>query len=76
MLLEAGQPGPARAAFEQSLTTEPNRFRSAFGAARGAELAGDTEGARQRYGDLLRIAATADTDRPELQTARGFLAAH
>jgi tetratricopeptide (TPR) repeat protein len=76
MLLDAGQSADARAEFEQVLKTEPNRFRSVFGAARAAELAGDLPGAKEGYSDLLQIAAKSDTDRPELQMARAFVAGH
>ena len=46
LLLELGQPGPALQEFEATLTAQPNRFRSLFGAARAAELAGDAAKAR------------------------------
>ena len=40
MLLELDQPAAALAAFETSMEGAPNRFRSFYGAARAAELAG------------------------------------
>jgi predicted Zn-dependent protease len=76
MLLDAGQPADARLEFEQVLAVEPRRFRSLYGAARAAELSKDIAQAKQGYADLLQFAAKADTDRPELQAARAFLASH
>ena len=73
MLLDMGQPARALQAFEASLRTEPNRFHSVAGAARAAELAGDSRVARQHYTRLLTIAANPDGDRPELRQARAFL---
>jgi predicted Zn-dependent protease len=76
MLLDAGQPADAREAFDEVLAVEPHRFRSMYGAARAAELSGDVTTAKQAYADLLTLAQKADNDRPELQTARAFLASH
>jgi hypothetical protein len=56
------------------LTTEPNRFRAEAGAGRAAAAAGNTEAARQHYTRLLEIAAQAQSVRPELATAREYLA--
>jgi tetratricopeptide (TPR) repeat protein len=70
MLLEAGRPKEALAAFEASIKKEPHRFRGAYGAGRAAEAAGDRAKARSYYRQLLDIAKEADTDRPELVAAR------
>ena len=64
LLLELGQPGPALQEFEATLTAEPNRFRSLFGAARAAELAGDAAKARAFYTRLAALCEQADTERP------------
>ena len=56
MLLAAGQPGPALAAFEQTLRHEPNRFRALAGAASAAAAAGDLTRARAFRAELLRLA--------------------
>jgi len=74
LLLDLGQPGSALAEFERSQKSDPNRFRSLAGAARAAELAGDRDKARGFYAKLTALAATADTDRPELTQAKSFLA--
>jgi tetratricopeptide (TPR) repeat protein len=73
MLLELGQSAAALEAFEASHKVEPNRFHGLAGAARAAELAGDTAKARTYYTELTRLAAKADSDRSELQRARAFL---
>jgi tetratricopeptide (TPR) repeat protein len=72
MLLEAGRPREALAAFEATIKKEPNRFRGVYGAAQAAERAGDRGKAKTYYNQLLGIAGTADTNRPELMTARNF----
>ncbi len=72
MLMEAGQPAAAVAAYEASLRVAPNRFKSLHGVARAAERAGDRAKAREYYAKLLSTATAADTPRPELQEARAF----
>ena len=72
LLLDLGQPGPALVEFERSQKSDPNRFRSLAGAARAAELAGDRDKARGFYAKLTALAATADTERPELTQAKAF----
>lgn len=74
LLLEFNAPAEALAAFEATHVTEPNRFRSLYGAARAAELAGDSDKARTHYGALVELGAHADTERAELQQARAFVA--
>jgi tetratricopeptide (TPR) repeat protein len=72
MLLAAGRAREAVAAFEATMKKEPGRFRGAYGAARAAEVAGETAKARLYYSQLLETAREADTQRPELQAARKF----
>jgi tetratricopeptide (TPR) repeat protein len=74
MLLELQQPALALKEFEASHKLEPNRFRGLFGAAQAAELSGDTDKARTYYSKLVEVSAKADTERPELQKAKAFLA--
>jgi hypothetical protein len=74
MLLALEQPAEAFVEFETSLLREPNRFRSLYGAARAAELAGEMEQARTVYGQLVALAANADGERPELAAAQALLA--
>lgn len=76
MLLEANQPAKALVEFETNLKKEPNRFKSVYGAARSAELAGDKQKARTYYSQLVKICERADRPaRPELERARTFASA-
>lgn len=71
MLIELQKPADALAAFEVTLTKEPNRFRAVYGAARAAEAAGDASKARTYYASLLQITGKAcDAPRKELEAAR------
>jgi tetratricopeptide (TPR) repeat protein len=74
LLLELGRPGEALGAYRASLSRQPNRARSLFGAARSAELSGDSAAARQRYQELEKLLAAGDGNRPELAMARKALA--
>ena len=73
MLLEAGSAKEALAAFEATTKKEPNRFRGAYGAARAAEASGNRAAARKYYLQLIEIAKSADSQRPELVRARAFV---
>jgi tetratricopeptide (TPR) repeat protein len=74
MLLALEMPAEALAEFEASHLLEPNRFRGWYGAARAAELAGEEEKAQAYYEALIALAASADSERPELALAKRFLA--
>jgi len=74
LLLELGRPGEALRAYQASLSRQPNRARSLFGAARSAELSGDSAAARQRYQQLEKLLSAGDGNRPELAQARKALA--
>jgi tetratricopeptide (TPR) repeat protein len=74
LLLALDQPAEALAEFEASHLIEPNRFRGLYGAARAAELAGETEKARTFYQALVGLGAAADSERVELAAAKAFLA--
>ena len=71
-MLEAKDPAALRA-YEDSLKTEPNRFRSILGKARAAKAAGDLETSREAYKRLVALSALADSDRPELAEAKTFV---
>ena len=74
MLLELKQPVDALREFEATLTKEPNRFRSLYGAARAAKLAGDGTKARTYFEKLVAVAAHGDQPgRPEVEEARSEL---
>ena len=74
MLLERGKPSEALAAFEAVLKKEPNRLGAYAGAAKAAELSGNTTKARDYYAKVVAIAAEADKTRTEVSEARAFLA--
>jgi tetratricopeptide (TPR) repeat protein len=75
LLLALHRPGEALATYKEVLTNFPNRFNALYGTARAADAYGDSHTAANFYGQLISISAD-DADRPELQTAREYLAAH
>jgi hypothetical protein len=74
LLLELNQPAQALTEFEASLRMDLNRLNGLYGAARAAELSGDRAKARTYYANLVALCEQADTERPELVTAKAFLA--
>jgi hypothetical protein len=74
LLLETGEPAGALEAFEASLKSAPNRYRSLAGAAKAALALGDKSKARSYYASLVAFAREADGERPDLVAARRFLA--
>jgi hypothetical protein len=71
MLLQMQRPADALEAFEATLTREPNRFRTLFGAATAASRAGHRDKMRTYARLLLKICERADKPgRPELVEAR------
>jgi hypothetical protein len=73
MLLDLGVAKEALAAFATSQAKEPNRFRAFLGAARAAEALGDKAVATTNYEKLLALVDGANSQRPELDTARSYL---
>jgi tetratricopeptide (TPR) repeat protein len=74
MLVELKQPGQAVKQFQTSLHEARNRMRGYYGAARAAEMAGDQKKAALYYGRLIALTKGADSNRPEIQQAKAFLA--
>jgi predicted Zn-dependent protease len=72
LLLEAGRPGDAIKAFEESLMRTPLRTPSVLGLARAAAKAGDVATARQRYEQLAAMPGAAPTS-AAAQEAQRFL---
>jgi hypothetical protein len=72
-LLDAGKSADAFREYEAVLAKEPNRFRATVGAALAAERSGNTQKAREYYGKVLELAASADSPRPEVANAKRFL---
>jgi hypothetical protein len=73
MLLESGNAREALAAFEATLTKEPNRLGAYAGAAKAAEKSGDSAKAQKYYGKVVAIADAADNTRTEVADARAYL---
>ncbi|MBV9965652.1 MAG: hypothetical protein JO008_08150, partial [Alphaproteobacteria bacterium] len=73
LLLELKDPDAALKEYDQSLKSEPNRFRSILGKARAAKEAGDAATSKGAYQKLLTLSSQADADRPELAEAKAFL---
>ena len=75
MLLELKRPADALEEFEATLRKEPNRFRTMFGAAKAASLAGDRQKAHDYAAMLVKVCERGDTPgRPELVQARQWAA--
>jgi len=72
MLLELKQPKEALAEYEAALKATPNRLRGLYGAAKSAQMMKDDVKAARYFERLVLLTANADTDRPEVQEARGF----
>jgi tetratricopeptide (TPR) repeat protein len=71
LLLQSKQPAEALKEFEATLTKEPNRFRSLYGAAEAAKQAGDRQTAQTYFQKLLKVTEHADKPgREELAEAR------
>ncbi len=81
LLLEQKQPVAALPEFETSLRSAPNRFNGLYGAARAArlvadqsKLAVDQKKTKSYYAKLLEITRNADSNRPEIEEAKAFMA--
>jgi tetratricopeptide (TPR) repeat protein len=75
MLLQAGRYKEAGEAYRSTLSREPRRARSMYGAARAAELAGDSVAAKAGYRAFLELVSAGDGERPELSKAKKFVTA-
>jgi len=76
MLLERSMAKEALAAFEATMSKEPNRFNGYVGAAKAAQALGDTAKAKATYEKLVTLAAGTDSGRPTLAAARAFVASN
>jgi tetratricopeptide (TPR) repeat protein len=71
MLLELKQPAAALTEYQAVLKKEPNRFRALYGAAKAAQQAGTTAGARGYFQQIVKLCPKGDTPgRAELEEAR------
>lgn len=73
LLLEAGKPKDALAAFEAVLAASPNRFNTVYGAGLAAERASDAATARRYYEQLVVLGKDADAGNEQLAHARRYL---
>src|SRR5215208_5478336 len=76
LLLETGQPAAALKEYETALKDYPVRYRGFLGAARAAEKAGDRPKAASYFRSLLELSKNADTERPEIRSAKAFVEAN
>lgn len=60
MLLEMKEPAQALEQFDAVLTKEPERFRALHGAARAAQLSGNSQASQRYFGELLKVCVHAD----------------
>jgi predicted Zn-dependent protease len=74
MLMEMKRPTEAMAEYERSLRETPNRLNGLYGAARAAELSGNSEKARALYAQLLQNLGDRRPDREDVHQARAYLA--
>jgi len=72
LLLALNRPADALPEFEATLKAAPNRFNALYGAARSAELAGNSGKAREYYAALVQVSVPG-SERPELRTANSYL---
>lgn len=73
MLLDRGMTTEALAAFEATLSKEPNRYHAFIGAAKAAQATGDNAKAKAIYEKLVDTAG-AMSERPTLAEAKAFVA--
>jgi tetratricopeptide (TPR) repeat protein len=73
MLLQLSKPAEALDAYEADLKTHPNRFNGLYGAGLASEKIYNTEKAKYYYGQLIAIANSPASNRPELKISKLFL---
>jgi len=75
LLLELKRPADALAEYRGDLKFNPKRFNGLYGAARAAEIAGQTSQAAEYYALLIKTCEGSASERPELKKARETLVA-
>jgi tetratricopeptide (TPR) repeat protein len=76
ILLETGKAREALVEYEQSMTIDPNRFNTLFGAASAAEKVGQIDVARKYFTRLVENCKGSESARSELAKARRFTEEH
>jgi tetratricopeptide (TPR) repeat protein len=74
LLLTMGEAAPALREYQAALKASPNRYRALYGAALAAEATGDRQNAADYFAKLVVLTKNADTVRPEVAKAKGYLA--
>lgn len=72
--MDMNRPADAEQRFALTLKRTTGRPKAIYGIARAAEAMGDNATATLRYREFLTIWKDADTDCPEVATAKKFLA--
>jgi tetratricopeptide (TPR) repeat protein len=70
LLLELKRPADALAEYRGDLKFNPKRFNGLYGAARAAEMAGQTSQAAEYYALLIKTCEGSSSERPELKKAK------
>lgn len=73
MLLQMNKPVEALKEYEADLKKHPNRFNGLYGAGSAAERSNDLKKASFYYQQLLNVANSTESNRPELKKARMFV---
>ena len=76
ILLELDRPGDALFEYQRSMTIDPNRFNSLFGAASAAEKTDQLDLAGKYYARLVDNCKNSNSSRPELAHAKRFVGDH
>jgi tetratricopeptide (TPR) repeat protein len=74
MLVDMKRPEQALTEYQADLKFNPNRFNALYGAASTAEATGKSAQANDYYGQLVKVCAGSNSDRPELSHAKSLLA--
>jgi hypothetical protein len=73
LLLAEKDPEEALKQYQVGLKDAPNRFDGIYGAARAAELSGDTIAAKKYFAELVRLGEHADSGSEPIRQAKSFL---
>jgi tetratricopeptide (TPR) repeat protein len=76
ILLETDQSREALVEYERSMTIDPNRFNTLFGAASAAEKIGQLDVARKYFTRVVENCKGSESARPALAKARRFAEEH